>query len=128
MGCDIHVHAEVKIAGKWEYLTEIGFSRHYVLFYKMAGIRGPYVDIEPIDYPRELPRDISEMTKIWVDYWGRDGHFHSWLNYKEIKEVFKFLQEYYWESYNAWQLAELLDKYGVVPEFEDLRIVFWFDN
>ena len=128
MGCDVHIHAEVKINGKWEHLTEVNLSRNYSLFYKMAGVRGSELDIEPIDYPRGLPNDISRMTKIWVDYWDGDGHSHSWLNYDEIDKVTQFLQEHYVYDDNTWELIELLGVLDIIPEFEDLRIVFWFDN
>ena len=43
MGCDIHLHAEIKVNGKWEHYAHPHIRRDYRLFAKMASVRNaPY--------------------------------------------------------------------------------------
>jgi hypothetical protein len=103
MGCDIHLHAEVKIdydkiipgrtsgEGKptplrWEHYAHISISRNYDLFARIAGVRN-YHDIEVMNEPRGLPEDISGVTLFdWMR--GRvDWHTPSWLNAEEIAQL-----------------------------------------
>lgn len=60
MGCDIHLHTEVKINGVWHHMGAPSVPRNYRLFAKMAGVRG----IEtPIAEPRGLPGDATLLTR-----------------------------------------------------------------
>lgn len=142
MGCDIHVHAEVKINGKWEHFEAPGVSRNYQLFAKMAGVRNYRDEVSPIAEPRGLPEDVTGITKFDSDNWDSDGHSHSYLTSEEIAhleswavldnvetEIFPlfsdgWLGELYNESYGAFYSKPHLRPEGV----EDFRIVFWFDN
>lgn len=129
MGCDIHVHVEIKLNGKWEHYSVISLERSYILFGKMAGVRSD--EVEPIAQPRGLPSDMSVVTVHDAEYWGRDGHTHSWLTREEAGEVQKWYKEkfgnhaplfgYVFSSYIRSDL-------GHVPEVTDVRIVLWFDN
>ena len=90
MGCDIHLHQEIKVDGKWEHYRACNVPRDYRLFCKMAGVRSSSCHgepNEPISTPRGVPGDISVVTKISLDRWSADGHSHSWLNAAEIAEV-----------------------------------------
>lgn len=138
MGCDIHCFVEVNINGKWMFYNQCDVGRHYGLFAKMAGVRN-YDEIVPISDPKGIPDNISEMVKIHCEYFGDDGHSHSWLS---IRELIK-LREYYQEkiSEKSWDFD---DEFGYIfgnpitefykyneeyPEFlKDIRVVFWFDN
>lgn len=40
MGCDIHLHQEVKINGEWHHYRLAEMPRNYEVFEKMAGVRG----------------------------------------------------------------------------------------
>lgn len=77
MGCDIHLHAEKLVDGKWVHIVpptgvdsfgdDFGYTprwyrgRNYELFAVLAGVRN-YGDITPIAEPRGIPGDISEET------------------------------------------------------------------
>jgi hypothetical protein len=141
MGCDIHVHGEVKINGKWEHWTHPKIPRDYDLFTKMAGVRDREVGVTPIADPRGIPDDISEVTRFAWRHDEPDAHSASWLSGAEIDR----LEEWYakdggpqgqWRSLchhvigyvfgNGWNVAEHPNDYpnGVT----DARLVFWFDN
>ncbi len=141
MGCDIHLHGEVKINGKWEHWSAPSIPRDYNLFGKMAGVRdcGP-----PIVEPRGLPDDASVLTKIAWEHEGEDGHTPSWLSGSEIEELEKWYVtsappgqwrslEHHVLGYilgNGWNVAaSVAEGEDTYPAgFEDARIVFWFDN
>ena len=59
-------------------------GRNYELFGILAGVRDHNND--SIDDPRGLPEDVSEVTKKESDRWDGDGHSHSWLTLKELRE------------------------------------------
>ena len=133
MGCDIHLHQEVKINGKWEHYGIADVGRNYQLFAKMAGVRG---DEAPIVEPRGYPADVTTVTQFNATDWGRDAHTPSWLGAEEIAELFEWLNEpgevrprerFGWLFGNCW------DSFTKYPEdrptgLEDIRFVFWFDN
>ena len=138
MGCDIHLHVEVKVYGTWEHYAQLRPPRDYRLFSVMAGVRD--YDYKPIAPPRGIPDDVSALTRLNCDAWNGDGHSHSWINADEIVD----LEEAYSELYpgNCCGLEDWIGTYlygdsfaGFVrypedrPKFiEDLRFVFWFDN
>ena len=138
MGCDVHIHQEVKINGKWEHYRETQIPRNYQAFAKMAGVRGTE---KPIAEPRGLPNDVTTMTQFCSDYDGPDGHTHSWLGAAEIAELEEFIEDQMGED-KAWRLER--DGWGYLfgngwgawtkwPDerpkgVEDIRFVFWFDN
>lgn len=147
MGCDIHLHIEIKLEGVWQHYGCPQIPRIYHLFGKMAGVRDHTVD--PITEKKGLPPDITLVTH--ADYFGstdpkaketRDNwHSESWLNKSEIEQLSKWLDEEMGgiqyerdlehnilHSYlfgNAfWGDSEFKPR-GIV---EDVRFVFWFDN
>jgi hypothetical protein len=140
MGCDIHLHTEVKINGVWHHYGTPSVDRNYQLFAKMAGVRG---DERPIAEPRGLPSDATELTKYDCRQWDRDGHTHSYLTAEEIYQLMEWgkAQGFYgkplpafWEGNqfgwlfgNDWSgFTKYPDKRR--PGLEDVRFVFWFDN
>ncbi len=140
MGCDIHLHAEVKINGKWEHYNHPHISRNYGLFSKLAGVRG-CGDADAIAEPRGLPGDISVSTRFDADQWGSDGHSHSWLSATEAGEVQQWHEEACLERHHpplfGYLYGNSIDCYTVPDSdsarlrklgFQDARIVFWFDN
>lgn len=40
MGCDIHLHIEIKMNGLWRHYSMPHIERDYCLFGVMAGVRG----------------------------------------------------------------------------------------
>jgi hypothetical protein len=141
MGCDIHIHVEVKVNGTWHHYSHPSIARNYSLFARMANVRNGG-NIAPISEPRGLPPDVTFTTKIDCDHYGNDGHSHSWLSAKEVAALLEWQNSR--EIYSpAWSFAtslgclfsgtwdwdlhpEDLDAYP--PGFEDARLVFWFDS
>jgi hypothetical protein len=148
MGCDIHLHIEVKLNGKWEHYGAPNVSRWYLLFEKMAGVRG-----EPenaISLPKGLPDDLTTLTRYSSERWDGDGHSHSWLGIEEIMLLEDWLktQKSEWRTHSPDASVDL--EHHVLhtylfgnsftgpkrypeddqsrPGVEDVRFVFWFDN
>ena len=72
MGCDLHLHTEVKINGKLHHYGSHRPHRNYDLFAKMANVRNYDEEIEPISLPKGLPEDITELTKYDAELLGED--------------------------------------------------------
>lgn len=138
MGCDIHLHQEVKIDGEWHYYGEADVTRWYALFSKMAGVRNYLGGQEPIDQPRGIPEDCSLMTKVHYERWGSDAHSASWLNADEIAHLEQWVEEngseihrtgrglFGWLFGTSW--GEFAEEKQYCEPVEDIRFVFWFDN
>jgi hypothetical protein len=144
MGCDIHLHVEVKIEGKWEHYHAPNISRSYKLFEKMAGVRGEIKNA--ISSPKGLPDDLNIITRKSAEYWDVDGHSWSWLNLEEISILSDWLHDLGSKEEKGFLNCDLehsiLHCYcegnsfaGIIkypdekPEWiEDVRFVFWFDN
>ncbi len=143
MGCDIHLHVEVKINGKWEHYNAPYIHRHYRLFARMARVRksDDLSDGECFK-PRGIPTDVSTTTKFAYERWGVDAHDASWLGAVEAGCI----QEWYHSDEKndnphpplfGYVFGNDIDTYVRFPKdgnrirslgFEDARIVFWFDN
>ncbi len=145
MGCDIHLHTEIKINGKREHYSQPRIKSSYILFAKMAGVRQNKHDpLKEISLPKGLPSDCSATTRFCSDFWGEDGHSHSYLTSEEIKELWNWLRitKERFEKNSAWSLerdewgylfGNSWDGFHIYPEdipkgLEDIRYVFWFDN
>ena len=134
MGCDIHIHAEVKIGGKWHHYDQPDCDRHYALFEKMAGVRGDVANA--IAAPRGIPEDASFTTRFDRKRWGADGHSHSWISAEEIAQLAAWYGNEYpgmsakWDYYLFGNYYSGFVKYHEErPEgVEDVRFIFWFDN
>lgn len=66
------------------YVDWIWGGRNYNLFGVLAGVRSS--DVPQIDEPRGLPEDASPYVEKESNYWGWDGHSHSYLTLRDIKE------------------------------------------
>lgn len=103
MGCDIHMTAEVRRGGKWEYEPslndKLGNYRNYDVFSILAGVRSRSDSPQMISPPRGLPRESSSEIAAAADAAasgdscdvGEDGfylgdHSYSWLTLREIVE------------------------------------------
>ena len=139
MGCDIHLHVELKVDGKWHHYDNVKIGRNYDLFGLMAGVRS--IDFSPIVDPKGFPPDASDMVRYQFGY---DSYFHtpSWLNEDEIellkeraKEegIFNYSFEHetmrgsylFHNDYTKESLKSLQERY---PHIEGYRFVFWFDS
>lgn len=146
MGCDIHLHIEVKVSGKWEHYAAPSVNRWYQLFTWMAGVRGD--ESEAISRPKGFPEDASDLTKILRNDYGSDGHSDSWLDHSEIMKLEDLIKDWCESSeknffdydlehsllhtYMAGNSFTAHWRYSDVrylPEgIDDVRFVFWFDN
>lgn len=142
MGCDIHLHIEVKISGVWHHWASPYVKRDYQLFAKMAGVRNCGIT-DPISKPKGMPDNPTFTTEFECKRWGADGHSHSWFGFTEIKELAVFvkndLRSGQWLSLEhhilngSWlcgnPFAGLKEYPNDYPkEIEDVRFIFWFDN
>lgn len=140
MGCDIHLHTEIKIGEQWHCYASPDIGRWYELFSKMAGVRNGS-GITPISEPKGLPKDPSVVVKLSYDEGGSDAHTVSWFNVEEIKQ----LEEWMWVQYKEMKGYHYPEEEwgyyfgnsyggfyketsGALSVIEDVRFVFWFDN
>lgn len=143
MGCDIHLHIEIKVSGKWLHWNAPTMRRDYELFTKMAGVRARDDEIDPISQPRGLPADASDTTKWMAKQQGSDGHSHSYLTSTELTEVRKWGEaagrkahaggDWWFDGMFGYVCGNPLDGMAEYPasyppDLEDVRFVFWFDN
>lgn len=150
MGCDIHLHSEVKRKGKWLHHSQQKVERNYMLFAKMGEPHRNDFGIIPISAPKGLPHDATELTLLHSEKFGPDGHSHSWLNAKEISELHAFIESpdnpeswfegrcndrLMWSHDNMpYFMGNHLSGFFDYPEdfegtgIEDVRYVFFFDN
>jgi hypothetical protein len=136
MGCDVHVHVEVKLKNHdgWHHYSAPYVYRNYELFGHMAGVRS---DIEPIKPPQyRIPKDASPVTKADYEAWGDDAHTATWLGWEDatkletwgyFRKVAPGDQPLFGYVFGE-RLETMLEYRGAFPYLEDLRIVFWFDN
>jgi hypothetical protein len=141
MGCDIHLHIEVKIHGRWEHYSLPNVPRHYRLFTKLAGVR-EQPGIQPISSPRGLPEDVTYLTKYDAKQLGDDGHSHSWIDAKEIAQLVDSQKDWRYPGDDVeigcndlfgWLFGGTVGGFDEYPDdrpegLEDVRFVFWFDN
>ena len=139
MGCDIHVHVEIKVAGKWEHYNHPRVGRWYELFARMADVRNDG-GVDPIARPRGMPDGCSVGTLVSCR--ADDGHSHSWLDALEIALLDKWVEAEAGEG----SVCPFEDNFGYLfgnsfsgfltrgrdggypEEVEDVRFVFWFDS
>ncbi len=141
MGCDIHLHIEVKIDGAWEHYAQLGPHRDYPAFAKMANVRncdpGSEHHTIPISKPKGLPQELSKLTELDLNEWAGDAHSHSWLNRDELATLVVWWRQRSDVSHStrdehleSWVGTYLYGNGFDYPTkfLEDVRFVFWFDN
>lgn len=143
MGCDIHLHIEIKVGGKWLHWNAPTVRRDYGLFTKMAGVRMRDDEIDVIAPPRGLPPDASDTTKWAAKQQEPDGHSHSYLSGAELAKVRKWSldirradcgdEDWWFDGVFGYVCGSPLDGMAECPasyppDLEDVRFVFWFDN
>ena len=125
MGCDIHGWVEVKVGDKDIAVKEIkDSSRNYTRFSAMAGVRrrDDGVTLSPLG----IPEDVSDTAKYDIDYWGTDGHSHSYMPLKEAADIFLATARNppaYAKIYPASEFFDFDE-----DDIDKARLVFWVDN
>lgn len=145
MGCDIHLHTEVKIDGIWHtygtHTAHLMSVETTMYLPKWLMYVTPYGEIKPISEPRGMPDDCSVVTRVKAKYWEADAHSHSWLGAEEIRELEEWYEEtfkhlkipYSWASHMfGYSFGDSWGSFTKYPEdnpegIEDIRFVFWFD-
>lgn len=104
---------------KWFYC-----DRNYTLFSLLANVRNYDGEIEPISEPRGIPEDVSDFVNSRWESWHGDGHSDSYFT---LKELLDFNWEYYKDSCSYFiSRLEILKK--ISDDYDNVRLVFWFDN
>ena len=143
MGCDIHMHVEVKIDNQWHYYGELHIRRHYALFDRLSHVRG--YNYEGIAKNRGIPTDASAVTRVHFNSWGQDAHSEGYLTSEEIKDFIPIwnsqtrrydhpqnlpffyaedLRYFFGNGYDNWYS----EKENIPEEIQDFRFIFWYDN
>src|SRR3990167_10061920 len=133
MGADIHCYVEYKYPHSHESWTSFGKGinpgRHYLLFERMAGVRGSpdHAIVQPRGIPDDLGYYAHEDWKIASDP-RHACHTPSWLTLKEFARV---LTKYEVKcdavapvEYRA--LCAAMQCLATAPA--EVRLVFWFDS
>lgn len=123
MGCDIHAHAEFKINGRWEHLSEVDIDRSYDLFSKMVDGHGRSCGQKGIAPERGLPHDVNPLTKyILMDI---EFHTRSYLTGSELKALITDPDDRY-PFLDAYNYNWIVGQKCIFSD--DFRLVFAFDN
>lgn len=93
MGCNIHLHVEIKVDAVWLHYNHPRIEKNYALFAKMADIRNSDNEIDPISEPKGLPIALSETTRLDHSYGHQDWHSMSWLGIDEIIELSEWVSK-----------------------------------
>lgn len=145
MGCDIHIVLERRKKGrdKWigVYSTDeaypiirknmIAARRDYAFFGEVAAVRSRPETGSPL-YPRNLPEDMSDLTR--EQYWRapRDYHSASYATPTEFAERWLKANAEKPEHFRQKEVSPdhaLYDLLGIDSDSDaDYRVVFWFDN
>lgn len=142
MGCDIHMHIELKVRGseEWHHYAAPSVRTGY-LFFAILGPCGRCTDIVPIAPARGVPDDASIITRMCYAEEERDAHDASWLSCDEIDTIrtrFKseieasggkydmLEQDLEHTVFRTYLLGNALTTLEDTP-FSDVRLVFWFD-
>lgn len=154
MGCDIHVHVEVKINNEWHHYSAPSVDRWYWLFGAMAGVRS--AEVKPVAWPKGFPKDASLITRLEYARESRDAHTPSWLNGKEVLKLIEKIDKkinddreeneepdtFFNFEYSILRTYPMGDSFREfmkrdwkeekwMPEgvsISGVRLVFWFDN
>lgn len=104
-------------------------GRNYNLFGVLAGVRSREEGM--IDYPRDLPDDLSEEIRDEYMSWGCDAHSATYYTLDELLDS-------KYRKMSVGELAEIRLKYffkdvldtclKLTDNPSDFRLVFWFDN
>lgn len=110
-------------------------GRHYGLFYKLSGVRGPYENITPMtgldDWESNgFPDDVSD--EVDADIGLQDGDLHSHTHYT-LTELLEVDWQKFDEEYEAGFYPTILQMQAVAIEkcegdTDKVRALFSYDN
>lgn len=140
MGCDIHMYCEelTTLHGNktwvnrdnWrlsEYydlypdrepqyiVEELHGSRNYRMFSALCGVRAQYDNFPKISEPRGIPEDSCKVIKEECDQWGYDGHSHSYVTLREVRDYVSKNESIACSGMLSKSQAFDLDNFGINP-------------
>lgn len=133
MATGINLFIEVKINGKWQCYSHVNPPGLHPLFAKMANVSNRY-EIKPIDSPRGLPDDISELVECYRDQLYPNFFSPSYLSMEELGQVEAWYFEYFkikpgWDTRPfGYFMGSSYSDIEPLPFVEDVRAVFFFDR
>lgn len=146
MGCDIHIVVERKKKGrdKWVgiYSSDAAYPiirknmiaarRDYAFFGVVAAVRGEGIGGKR-HYPRNLPEDMSDLTREQFWYAPTDYHSASYMTPKEFADCWLAANEQMPGQFRSSEVRSdfaIYDLLGIEADDSgcDFRVVFWFDN
>jgi hypothetical protein len=107
---------------KYEVVPVANDRRNYDLFAVLADVRNYNGIITPISPPKGIPEDVSPVIREEIEYWDSDGHSHSYLTLKELKDYQKENFVKLHKGYLTDEQAKLFDELGEEPE------IYHFNN
>ena len=139
MGCDIHMFCEelktIDDTKKWVNadhwklnpyfgvgaeeekfaVVELYRSRHYSMFTALCGVRDYTGQSPKISEPRGAPADCTEEVTNSIENWDCDGHSHSYVTLREVKEFVKNSEPVKFSGLITQAAADALDNDSVAP-------------
>lgn len=143
MGQDIHMHIEVKYRGFWEHYSAPAVARDYDLFGLLGSKRAPE-GLRPVaGIQTGFPEDATLITKLCFEQDNKD--YYGGIHPEDVHvltsgESLQALQQAIYATipdprrYRADLEADILHCYihgnalASHQGFEDVRLVYWFDN
>lgn len=96
-------------------VVELDGNRDYALFATIAGVRMYTDECIPVSEPKGLPHDVCEFVKKESDEYGDDGHSHSWLTLKELRDYQALNPKFKYSGLLDEQQRHNLD-HGIQPD------------
>lgn len=141
MGCDIHMYCEefksidgVKhwvncdhwrlnpyfneagLDGEMEYeVVHLCGERNYSMFTALCGVRDYHGKSPKISDPRGFPNDCSHKAMEEYERWGSDGHSHSYVTLREVRDFVKENRPMKFSGLVTPEQAQDLDENGILP-------------
>ena len=147
MGTTMHAHIEVKKDGKWLHYGCPAIARNYLVFACINGmckeaLEGSpkvYERIQPVAKTDKLPDDMTEITRICLDM-DRSDYTLKGYGVLDAGDLYR-LQKLLWSipgvksGATEYDLEESFFKtyigggaIAVARGFDDVRVIFWYDN
>ena len=129
MGCDIHTVIEEKVDGRWIGVAAsdrmkdrpLYAQRDYAFFGEIANVRS-----NGANYPKNLPRDVSELSWHLFMRCPTDHHSASHMSLEKFCSIHNRMRPK--ESREEYAVEDLTGIYRDEDQKAEMRVVFWFDN
>jgi len=145
VGTDIHLAAEVRTNGQWDYVKTYEYfwdhkdetnplydsekdptERYYSLFRFLCGVRGEWEEVRPALECIGLPKDNAGIYEDYDSVDDLGDHSQTWASYEQLRDI-NWPEElrgcgFYWWLQNP--LKQLAEKVGPT----NLRILIGFDS